>query len=449
MPKLATAYNYLLSDLPVFRFFCDLQNQGIHKNLYLRLRDRIQGLTYYPRVQFRNVILSPASWKLSREHLPKQAAEAASCTLKQYLNERSVPQYFKVGSGDQTLFFDAENRCDMEALYLLLSKEHHLYVEEAFLPKKSLVKDVRDQPYLSQFQLSLYHNRQVYHGLTAPLFESDPTQIFLPGQEWLYFEIFCHPLRTDYLLTEVIGNFLSAHHQLIDKWFFIRYNEQGDHLRLRIRLKQPQNGLALITAFSMCLNEMMIAGTIFDLVLKSYKRETQRYGLTNINSVERHFCIDSQFVLQLLATDCSDHQKYQQCLELITAIEAAALFDQKGFLAMIENNSNLFNQEHQLSPAQFKLLNTESKAIEKFNGKALPYQCEVSYNAFVASFIDLLQLYQPQERSFIFGSLLHMHINRLFPTAPRMHETIIYYMRNKMQQRAMATINGPKQSSLT
>ena len=41
VPRFASAYNYMLSSLPVFRMLCDLQHQGIHKNLYLRLKDRL------------------------------------------------------------------------------------------------------------------------------------------------------------------------------------------------------------------------------------------------------------------------------------------------------------------------------------------------------------------------------------------------------------------------
>jgi len=46
IPRLSSAYNYNHSDLPVFRFLCDLQHQSIQSNLTLNLSSLFPALTF-------------------------------------------------------------------------------------------------------------------------------------------------------------------------------------------------------------------------------------------------------------------------------------------------------------------------------------------------------------------------------------------------------------------
>ncbi|HEY0177517.1 MAG TPA: lantibiotic dehydratase, partial [Pedobacter sp.] len=50
IPRLSSAYNFRLTTIPIFRFLCDLQFQGVKSNLYFSLAELFPGMEYYPRV---------------------------------------------------------------------------------------------------------------------------------------------------------------------------------------------------------------------------------------------------------------------------------------------------------------------------------------------------------------------------------------------------------------
>ncbi|MES2457860.1 MAG: lantibiotic dehydratase [Bacteroidota bacterium] len=48
VPRMASAYNYLRSELPLFRLLCDLQHQGIQSSPIIELEQLLPGLQHYP-----------------------------------------------------------------------------------------------------------------------------------------------------------------------------------------------------------------------------------------------------------------------------------------------------------------------------------------------------------------------------------------------------------------
>ncbi|WP_431293917.1 lantibiotic dehydratase [Pedobacter sp. P26] len=67
VPRMASAYNYIRSDLSVFRLLCDLQHQGLQTNLSLPLDTIFPDLDYYPRLQYQNIVLSGNKWKVKKK----------------------------------------------------------------------------------------------------------------------------------------------------------------------------------------------------------------------------------------------------------------------------------------------------------------------------------------------------------------------------------------------
>jgi len=59
---------------------------------------------------------------------------------------------------------------------------------------------------------------------------------FILGEEWLYYKIYCGAKTADLLLTDTLRpllNRLTATNQ-INQWFFIRYTDPENHIRLRL-----------------------------------------------------------------------------------------------------------------------------------------------------------------------------------------------------------------------
>ncbi|MBB5441281.1 thiopeptide-type bacteriocin biosynthesis protein [Pedobacter sp. AK017] len=444
IPKMASAYNYTRSDLSVFRFLCDLQNQGIHPNLNFSISSVLPNLTRYPRIQYKNIVLSLAKWSIELKELLKSVQDLSLSSCRRYLKELGIEKHFKTGMADQTLCFDMEQDDDINAFIQMLQKQKSLQVEEALLPTNSCIKETNGNAHTGQFVLSLTHNQEIYRGISSPNSWQPypPVQaVFPPGSEWLYFEIYCHPQRADQLLSEKISTYLQTNGSLIKKWFFIRYTENGPHLRLRLELNQSADGQRLITSLSNALKTELEQGLVADLQLKSYKREMERYGADMIELVESHFCADSQHIFTLLQNMPSVIEKYALCSALVSGIQEAAVFDNNTFRSFTERISGIFNQEHTLEPADFKKLNNQYQEYRKAEQFIFNAVQQHTFNKFLSSFISVLNACPPSRKLNLFADLLHMHVNRLFNQDQRTHEMVMYYFLTKdlLRQKAMET----------
>ncbi|WP_147243666.1 lantibiotic dehydratase [Pedobacter miscanthi] len=439
MPRLASAYNYSRSDLSVFRLLCDLQHQGLQASLSIPLDTLFPDLDYYPRLQYQNIVLSNCKWKIRKENLLDKDKKFLSPELcRAHLVEIGVGNYFKAGVSDQTLCFALHNDEDLNAFLQYMQKQSSLYIEEVIIPVDSQVIDEEGRPYFAQFILSINHQEKIYKALMPEEAPAQVTRYFLPGSEWLYFEIYCHQQRSDQILAEVIASFLENYQDDINSWFFIRYNENGNHIRFRLQLNNKSQVQALTSGLMDELTVFVNSGLVSDVQIKTYKRELERYGHDMIESVEQHFSVDSDYVLSLFETQPDYFEKYRLCSILASQIVKAGVFGKQAAVKIIRSISDSFNQEHQLDAADFKQLNNQYQQFRNAEFNALnPVQAQ-KLEAFAMSFINILQREKPENRVKLFSNLMHMHVNRLFNRDQRTHEMVMYYFLLKDIQRQNA-----------
>nr|WP_199077441.1 lantibiotic dehydratase [Pedobacter sp. ASV19] len=430
VPRIASAYNYNRSDLAVFRLLCDLQHQGIQSNLQFNLQDLFPHARYYPRVQYKQYILSPAKWKIEAKEIQagNNAAELAAC-----LKNMGIGRYAKTGVSDQTLFLDTQNESDLNLLLRLMQNKDTFYLEEAFLPSIDIIKDEDGHSYQNQILLCLGHDREIYKGysIKEQINPGSVSKIIPPGEDWLYFELYCHAYRSDEILAEQITDYLGQYRPLIKKWFFIRYSENGNHIRLRLLLHDPAEAMQLIAALSNLLKGNLESGIISDVQLKTYHRETERYSLAGMEAVESHFYSDSEYVLNLVQAMFSDQDKYHLCARLIEEIRQSGIFPTDQFTGLIRHNSMGYNREHQIKTEDFKELNAAYKVYRQHSAPELTAAVANTFSHFSASFIRTLEQCPIERKEQLFSDLLHMHVNRLFSSNQRTHEMILYYFLDK------------------
>jgi len=439
IPRMCSAYNYTRSDLSVFRMLCDLQYQGIQALPVFKLENMFPKLKYYPRIQYKNILLATSKWRV-KDIIKFFDKEPTVEKCRYFLKSRQVTRYFKTGFADQTLCFDLYCDQDIEMLIRVITKDPDLVLTEVAIPNHSALSDVGSKPYFAEFILTISHNKTIYRGI--PTIEKLPIQqtqmLYPPGTRWLYYEIYCHPIRANSILVEYIIPFLENHQEDIEQWFFIRYTENGDHLRLRIKMKNESKSHVLTSDLAKLLSEDLQTGIISDIQIKTYKREVQRYHPEHIDAVELHFHHDSNFILSLLKNLPEELQCYQLCQKIFAAVIKAGLFDQTEFITAVMANSDYFNEEHKLKAEDFKSLNERYRQYLQADSLTLSLEQERLFSQVLNSFIDVLQECKRERRIQLFRDMLHMHVNRLFSDHQRTHEMILYYFVLKDIKRKIA-----------
>jgi thiopeptide-type bacteriocin biosynthesis protein len=441
IPRLASAYNYSRSDLPVFRFLCDLQHQGIQSGFPIRLQSIIPDLKFYPRLQYKNIIASPASWKITpKDFIKHQDDHQNAKACRHYLKRIGIEEYFKSGQSDQTLCFNVNSPSDILMFIQYSRKMRSLYIEEALIPNQSLFFDSKDKRYAGQALLAITHKEEIYKDVpvNSRNLNLTNTPAYPPAYDWLYFEIYCHPQRADGLLLEPISRLLRNYKAYIESWFFIRYNENGDHIRLRIKFRKFSECQKIIQAVNVSFAKEFALGIISDLQVKTYRREIERYGNDLIDTVEYHFEKDSEYVLDLLNQSLPDQVKYRFCSQLITDVAQEVFQQEENFHDILKKVRDSFNNEHSMNTEDFKKANRYYSKYLIDNHNDLHYETSGSSSEFKGSFKDILLKCELTRSYSLFTDLFHMHINRLFNSNQRTHEMLIYNFLLKDLQRDTA-----------
>lgn len=430
IPRMSTMYNYKRSDLSLFRLLLDIQFQAIASDLIPRLSDILPGLSYYPRVQFRNIIVCPATWQIMDTIFETESGKIAKhAVLKAHLNSVINCRHLKVGLGDQTLCLDTNSDEDIDLILDMLIKRKKLWVEEAQIPVTPVIVDHHRRPMLPQLVLTLCHCVEVYKPMRLPVSGSaviDRKTWVAPGNEWLYFEIYVSPYQSDVVLNKKISRYLAENQQWISSWFFIRYTEDGEHIRLRLKLSDQQHGYSLMNRLSESLRGELDAGIISDVKLSVYRKEAHRYSARLIHQVEDHFHKDSQFVLTMLNAMLSDMAKYQLCVNVLEAITRTDIMSEEDFLIAGRQMESILSAEHKITIDGYKEINRLYRSFLKEDFPSLSEKAAELHRTMIASFIETIRQYEAEKRSQILSDLIHMHINRLFTKDQRLHELIIY-----------------------
>ena len=435
VPKLASAYNYNRSDLSIYRFLSDLQHQNIHSRLGIDILQAFPGLSHYKRIQYKNVIVSPEKWlvpyQICKESNPKISADM----VKKWLMDINLNRPFKCGIADQTLLYNLSIADDLIAFLLFCRNKEDLYIEEAFIPASPLIRDEQGQPYLSEFIINLEHTKQIYQP-SAIKTNGDMSQqgneAYIPGEEWLYFEIYCHPKRCNAILLDIFGSLLSDYKKKITHWFFIRYTDPSYHIRLRLQLRDPADASILLTGLSKLLKHHITTGIVSDLQLKTYRPEMARYGAGRMHFVERCFTINSDFVMELIGKSAAINDLYFSSIKMMEEIWEGAEFTLEQQLLFAEEMANRFSVEMNITTDGFKRLNVGFKDFES-NAIAVSLN-KLQHRKMLKtekSFLEVLQTCNLKEQSKLLADLFHMHTNRLFNDDQRVHELIIYYYLTK------------------
>ncbi len=257
-------------------------------------------------------------------------------------------------------------------------------------------------------------------------------RVFIPGEEWLYIKIYCGIKISDDILIATIKPLSSEFLKegLIDKWFFIRYADPDEHLRIRFHLTSIRELNKIIQKLK---NELLIYFEnyqVWNMEFSTYKRELERYGNNNIENSESYFFFNSEFIINNLIKFEDDIERFLNVLKYIEEqIDFFELKDENklDFLNKMQlnfkkefksNNDTIkeLNKKYKEFPQKFNKLNTKSLSINQINLKKLVGK--------ILTLNNNGRLNIPLEN--LIASYIHMTINRCFRSNQRLYELIMY-----------------------
>lgn len=445
IPRLSSPYNYQRSELAVFRFLGDLQFQGVRTNLGFVIKKYFPELSHFPRVTYKDAILSPATWKISKAEIAAitryKETEQKLQAFEELREQLQLPQRITVNEHDNYLVFDLDNPADQYRLVQHMQQPEEIIFKE-FLCDDLAVHDQRRQTYVHQFISVLYNKNPVY--LTRPDHlppeRTTAERKFIPGSDWFYFKVYCHPSRSDSILLEHVMPFIQSLGKDDGDFFFVRFYDPQYHLRIRIRFKGTIPG-NMFPAFHTHFSKLLTMGIISRFTIDVYERELERYDPEAIHLAESFFCAGSQIITDLLMLQRQCNRpllREQFAIEtLCFMIEHSTLPAEKherSFRFLYESMRSEFEQ-HPVFEEQLKQKYRDLKKAGLFPGdNTAPVTANKafgrSYPAFKSAFSELMENirhWHSAKQVRLIVDVIHMHLNRLFTESQRRQEIVMYF----------------------
>lgn len=466
VPRLSTAHNYTRTSLPVYKFLCDLQMQDINTAIVWDW-DIFREDNYLPRVTYKNIILSPATWNISFGELdPADTADLFNVygRLRQRLN---IPSKVIIADKDQKLFIDMEDEAYLQLFHNYFRKNQQLRLQEFFFTPDNCFVTGEGGKYASE----------VIVPLTKKLVEKKPSRTnawfppsrevttkreFTLGSEWLFCKLYTGAVPAERILKECIAPLALAlkAEGLIEKWFFIRYSDPKRHLRIRFYHSTDKKfWQKTIEYMNSALAVYPAPGHIEKVQYDTYERELARYGYEKIDLSESLFFHDSEAVLQfleLLEGAESETLRWLMALRNIDMLLSDFGFPLEQKHQLLQMLKNDFLKEFSVDKPGLlqldQLYRMESKQIQRFLNEQHDQDNGIEPLVSVfrersernKSIMEKLRGHKDEQRSnnllYLADSHVHMALNRMLVSEHRKQEMVLYYLLERFYESRLGFI---------
>jgi len=459
-PRLTNAHNFA-TGLPVYRFLCELTYQ--HGYRYLAWDwGHLASNVFLPRIEYKHWILSRATWNIDQK-MVTGLLDTQNLTADEWQvvrNAWNIPRFVQLRQGDSELLIDGESDFAVEVIADSLRKYEKITLTEFPEPDQHAFPGEPGERYVNEVLLPFLDKKDALRHKQGteqpPSAEPAVRRDFMTGSEWLYVKIYAGTRTADRLLTSVIkplADRLIAE-SAIEKWFFIRYSDPDNHIRLRFYHSRDGAFWQTVLAEMRRLMEPLLAnGTVHKIQLDTYKRELERYGPHAFEETESIFFADSVATTGLLDMLSGDEGEHFRWLAGLRGVDM--LLNDLGFT--LEDKKTFAGQSQERFLREFR------------GGTDLNVQLNNKYRQHageIRSFLDpaddsmngideLMNLFKARSESIraslavilpqteislynLAGSLVHMFLNRLFVSQPREHELVVYHYLKKYYESKLA-----------
>ena len=460
-PQLATAHNYSMRSLVIYRFLCAHAMQ--HTTGSSWSWGPLDDAPFLPRVRHGKAILSRARWLLRRPDLdPLEAAAKGSNAAKTpaqvatlrareiaaargIRDRRRLPRWVVVADGDNELPIDFDNPLAVEAFANLVKGRPMVNLFELLPAPDQLPVRGADGGHVHELIVPFV---RVAPSPAAPIAIPAVTiaRRFPPGSTWLYAKLYAGTSSADAMLRDLVTPLVEE--VLADgvaaQFFFIRYADPDHHLRLRFRGDPARLAGELLPRLHARLAPALATTLAWRLQLDTYEREVERYGGDHaIALAEDLFAADSDAVLAIVGATPGDAGAQARWRLTLRGLDR--LLDDLGMtvadrLALVTSVRDGFGAEQGMDTAFQRRLGDKFRvhrdelaallvapaddpdhplgpglvALARRSARIAPIAAALRTVPLTASLASLA------------ASFLHMHVNRMLPSMHRAQELVLY-----------------------
>ena len=283
---------------------------------------QLENSLFLPEVRYGEIVLRPAEWRVSSD-----LKDAAAATVKN--NEPQILQsaLHSLGiigdlfyaSGDNRLHFNTQSTISLlELAHLVRRAESEDRIE------KSSLDHMRGLPFVTNGGLST-HSTELIFSVSRRCRSPKHLHIFsgqkkyqqsVADHSWITLTLFTTPDAL-HRLVKIVGQY-SGHlysQSLIDRWFYLRYNDAG--CSIRVRWQANSDGIFPWEEVQKLVAQAQDAALLRGWKLGEYIPESNRYGTGEVLDV----CHDAFFVSTNLAiATLRNESNDSDGLELHTAL---------------------------------------------------------------------------------------------------------------------------------
>jgi thiopeptide-type bacteriocin biosynthesis protein len=476
IPRLTSAHNFQASQ-GTYKFLCALQGQGTATALAWDWGPLRQA-PVLPRVVCGRLVLSRATWRLNRDELRapgKEQGAARFRALQRLRTERRLPRWVSLTDGDNELPVDLDNVLGVETLIELVKTRDEAILSEIFPGPEELVASGPEGRFVHEFVVpfvrtadakgdnSMKRSTAEAGKATRAVCRSSP-----PGSKWLFAKFYCGQTMADRVLREVVQPVVEnlERSAAADRWFFIRYGDPDWHIRVRFHGDPRRLQAEVLAMLQDAAGPFLADGRVWRLQIDTYEREVERYGgEQGIALAEQLFHADSMAVLELLATadDARADLRWRIAVAGIDRLLDDLGLDLASRHAVMKETATAFAREFR-SDGQLRK-QVGDKYREERRGLELLLDGSEDSTALASSIASILRRRSERllpiagalrileqegrlERPLtdMAASYVHMHVNRLLPSAHRAQEMVLYDFLRRLYESQLAR-RGWRQST--
>ncbi|MCK8481923.1 thiopeptide-type bacteriocin biosynthesis protein [Psychroserpens algicola] len=290
--------------------------------------------------------------------------------------------------------------------------------------------------------------------------ELKPQQSFIIGSEWLYYKIYSGVNTADIILADTIYQITTKllESKLIDKWFFIRYNDPEFHIRLRLHVTSTTHIGTVISEVFKVFNPLINNKLIWCMNTDTYSRELDRYGNHTIEDIETFFFHDSNMMVKAIGNIKTDEERLIFVLKSVYTLLDAFHFDDSQKLTFVDSIKIAFRNEFNANKVTSKQLATKYRDLIK-NINAFFYATHLN-TELVSLDVLIEERHREADRVIhkildhqdndtlqlsltnLLSSVIHMSVNRAFRSKQRQHEMVVYDFLSKILKTKIAKSNA-------